>query len=413
MAARVRWLDTGEEFPDGYNCGVCGSYVLALAEIDSGEKLVGKHVMPKIGMRVVGALNSGYEKMGMGVITSIVEKNGTSCHVTWDGFGPGQKFGYCAGFRGRYHLAMVDEMEVSDLEVFENHESVDPGAEYKTSESALVLVGRDVNARIGLRVQNIVVGKEEKYFGTITALREGGNVCDVRWDHSEQVSSGISTGLMNEFHLALHNDNSSSIVIGRDIKPAVGQHVRPLTFTDTGGVEGTFMDSSALEKGQIIQILPEGDVVVRWESNGDAGPRGGIYQTGRHGAYFLALDENGRTLLSSRRAVREASSASILQARIAHHQPLRCERVEEHEPDQRPRVLGRDIPPAIGQIVFALANGSRADKETGTVIRVDPGGLGVTVRWSTGEESAALTGRFDTYDLGTIDEDRPKLNFMT
>jgi len=74
--ARVRWLDTGEELMDGYNCGVCGSYVLALAELDSGEQIIGKDVQPRVGMKVVGALNSGYENMGLGTITAIVEKNG-------------------------------------------------------------------------------------------------------------------------------------------------------------------------------------------------------------------------------------------------------------------------------------------------------------------------------------------------
>jgi hypothetical protein len=420
FSARVRWLDTGEELMDGYNCGVCGSYVLALAELDSGEKVVGKDVQPRVGMKVIGALNSGYENMGVGVITAIVEKNGTSCNVTWDNSGPGQKYGYCTGFRGRFHLAMVEEEDAPDELVSEEIQEDDVTPELQVDLSPFILVGKDVNARTGMRVHPVIHGIKQNDLGTLVALREGGKVCDVRWDQSKSVQTGISTGLMDEFHLALSDEELSGIVIGRDVKPAVGQRVRPLTFKNTAGVEGTFMDCSGSERGQITQLLPDGDVVVRWQTSPNEKPRGGIFQTGRHSAYFLALDEGVSFFLDSRAGRPsgrrpKTGRSSCPPSRAAALRKLPSAGGGDDAGQSRERitggrggralVCGKDVAPHVGQVVFALAGGGRADMGAGRISHVDAGGLAVRVRWGGGEETQALTGRFGEFDLGTLPED--------
>ena len=386
-----------------------------MAELNSGEKLVGKNVEPRVGMKVVGAVNSGYEKLGKGTITAIVQKNGTSCNVAWDDFGPGQKYGYCAGFRGRYHLAMFEVEPSPDCSLLYDMEKLET-ADSEVLLSPFVLVGKDVSARIGLRVMLLIEGKDQNFVGTIVALREGGNVCDVRWDQSGNIQSGIPTGLMSEFNLAVLKDDSTSIVVGRDIKPAVGQHVRPLTFKDTGGVEGIFTDSTGMEKGLITQVLPEGDVVVKWQTKPGEKPRGGIYQTGRHGTYFLALDDDADARMDSRRGVRDEQSSN----RHSLQQPMHTSAdrlgrssgypVDDNDvpSDSDPRLLvcGRDVAPSVGQQVTALADGARSDRASGQIIAVDAGGLGVIVRWNTGEETSALTGRFGKFDLGALAESR-------
>ena len=76
--------------------------------------------------------------------------------------------------------------------------------------------------------------------------------------------------------------------------------------------------------------------------------------------------------------------------------------------DSDPRLLvcGRDVAPSVGQQVTALADGARSDRASGQIIAVDAGGLGVIVRWNTGEETSALTGRFGKFDLGALAESR-------
>jgi hypothetical protein len=288
------------------------------------------------------------------------------------------------------------------------------------AKTTLRLVGRDIDARIGLRVQFVADDNDDEIkggVGTVCALRDGGKVCDVRWDATGQVRTGISTGLLGDFHLALATvPQRPCVVVGRDVKPAVGQHVRPLTFEDNGGVDGEFGEDVGLGRGLITQVLPEGDVVVRWQTRADERPRGGIYQTGRHGTYFLALIDTN-------------SDRFAPQTRVGRRRPVEEEEEEEATaPAPRGRgggggpgaagdaglVLGRDVAPRDGQAVFALAGGSMPEMGAGRVVRVDAGGLGVRVRWdNSGAETAALTGRFGVFDLGTLEARQPSLGLFS
>jgi hypothetical protein len=102
-------------------------------------------------------------------------------------------------------------------------------------------------------------------------------ICDVPWDYIGAIQFGIFTGLVNEFQLALEMGFSSRLVIGRDIKPAVVQHVRPLTYKDTSGVEDICTDSTDLQMGTITQVLPDGDVVVKRQPKPGEKPQRGIH----------------------------------------------------------------------------------------------------------------------------------------
>jgi hypothetical protein len=310
---------------------------------------------------------------------------------------------------------MVEEEPTPDNLVPEEAQEEDDVPELIIDLLPFVVIGKDVNARTGMRVHPIIHGIKQSDLGTLVALREGGKVCDVRWDQSRSVQTGISTGLMDEFHLALADEELSSIVIGRDVKPAVGQRVRPLTFKDTAGVEGTFMDCSGSETGQITQLLPDGDVVVRWQTSPNEKPRGGIFQTGRHSAFFLALDEGVRFFLDSRTGRHSARHPKTGRASgppsrtTTLRQPQRSEdnagRIAAQGAEGkggRVLICGKDAALRVGQAVFALAGGERADMGAGCIAHVDPGGLAVRVRWSAGEETQALTGRFGVFDLGTL-----------